>query len=198
MEKGLSGSKAAKELALERAQKAKEIAEGLRKEVDTERASSASLLLEVEFVKKPLDETKALGLAAAKAYASVLTGFGRVTSSLSAESSAPGLFTGMSANFAKLPDFVGMVSDFATLSSATILARTLAEGGCGHVEELKRKKDYENPAKLGEILKAVYSAVRRFMSYFWCKFGRQDARSLAEACRAEVCLRTLMLSFLVF
>jgi hypothetical protein len=198
LEKDLSRSKAAEELALERAQKAKEIAEGLHKEEDTETASSTSLLLEVELLKKRLDEAKVLGLAASEAYASALIGFGAVMSSLPAESLVSGLFKWMSANFAKLPDFIGKVLDFALLSSATNLARTLAEGGGGHVEVLKRKKDYESPAKLGETPKAVYSAVRRFMSYFWCKFGRQDARSLAEACRAEVCLRTLMLSFLVF
>lgn len=51
---------------------------------------------------------------------------------------------------------------------------------------IKRKKEYENPARLGEISKPVSSAVRRFTGYFWSKFGRQNARFLAETRRAEV------------
>jgi hypothetical protein len=93
--------------------------------------------LEVELLKKRLHEAKALGLATAKAYASVLVGFGGVMSSLSAESSASGLFTWMSVDFTKLLDFVGKVLDFAALSSATNLARTLVESGGRHVEEVK-------------------------------------------------------------
>jgi len=101
----------------------------------------------------------------------------------------------MSTNFAKLPNFVGKIADFVVLSSATNFARALAEGGCEHIEALKRK-DYEDSAGLGEILKPVSSAVRRFMGYFWSKFGRLDARSLAEACRVEVCLRAVGFSYL--
>ena len=61
LEKELTGSKTTKEPALARAQKSGEIAEGLRKEVDAERASSAALLKEVEPLNKQLEEAKTLG-----------------------------------------------------------------------------------------------------------------------------------------
>lgn len=175
---------------------ATEIADNLRKEIDAERSSSVALLAEVKLLKEQLDGAKTLGLAAAEAYTTTLVGFGRVTPSHPAEASASNLFTWMSSNFAKLPNFIGKVVDFAALSSATNLARFLAEGGCEHVEGVKRKKGYEDPAGLGEIPKLVSSAVRHFMSYFWCKFGRLDARSLVEAHQAEVYLRALVFSYL--
>lgn len=93
----------------------------------------------------------------------------------------------MSTNFSKLSSFVGKVGDFAALCSATNFAKTLAKAGCGHIVEMKRKKDYENPAAHGESSKALATTVCHFMEHFWCKFGREDARALAEAHRFEVC-----------
>ncbi|XP_066324368.1 uncharacterized protein [Miscanthus floridulus] len=138
LDKALAGSKAAEDLALERPWKATKITNNLRKE--------------------QLDEAKTLVLAAAEAYTTALAGFGGVTSSLLAEALASGLFTWMSTNFAKLPNFAGKVADFAALSSATNLATALAEGGYEHVEVLKRKKDYKDPTGLGEIPKPISSA----------------------------------------
>ena len=68
---------------------------------------------------------------------------------------------------------------------------------CEHVGELRHKIEYESPGELGEAPKAISTAVRRFISYFWCKFGRQYARALAEAHMAEVCLLALMCFLLV-
>lgn len=52
---------------------------------------------------------------------------------------------------------------------------------------MKCNKEFDGLAELGGPLKTLKSGIRHFMSYFWCKFGREDARSLAEAHRAEVC-----------
>lgn len=54
LEKELTGSKTAEELALARAQKSGEIAEGFRKDVDAERVSGATLFKEVKMLKKQL------------------------------------------------------------------------------------------------------------------------------------------------
>ena len=197
LEKELTGSKTTKEPALARAQKSGEIAEGLRKEVDAERASSAALLKEVEPLNKQLEEAKTLGQAAAAAFSSALAGFGRITSPLPSEASPSTLFSWMDANFSRLPDFVGKVGDFAALSSATNFAKTLAKADCQHVAEMKRRKHYESPKVLGEAPKDISTTIRHFMGHFWCKFGLQDARVLAEARRAEVHV-LLLLSFLGF
>lgn len=61
---------------------------------------------------------------------------------------------------------------------------------------MKRKKDYESPAALGDASKALATTVHHFLDHFWCKFGHQDARSLAEARHAEVCVFWLMFLFL--
>lgn len=82
--------------------------------------------------------------------------------------------------------------DFAALSRATNFAKTLAKVGCEHVAELKRKKDYKSPVALGEASKAVSTTVRRFVEHFWCKFGRQDTKALAETHCAEVCVSLLL------
>lgn len=115
----------------------------------------------------------------------LLLSLGGVTPTLSPDLSIGQVFGWMAGNFSKLPTFVGKVRDFAALSCATNFAKTLTKAGCGHVEELKRKKDYEGPASLGGASKALMITVRHFMEHFWCKFGRQDAR--AKARRAEVC-----------
>lgn len=94
MDKALVGSKAVEGLALGRAQKATEIAGNLRKEIDAERTSSAALLAEVKLLKEQLDEVKALGLATAKTYTTVLTGFGGITPPLPSEVSPSSLFCG--------------------------------------------------------------------------------------------------------
>lgn len=89
-------------------------------------------------------------------------------------------------NFSKLPNFVGKVGDFVVLSSATNFAKTLVKAGCGHVEEMKKKKDYASLKAIGEWrLEALTTTVRHFMEHFWCHFGSRDARALAEARRAE-------------
>lgn len=171
LDKALAASKTSEGLALERAWKANNTTENLRKEIDTEKDSSAALLMEVELLKKQLEEAKTLGLAAADAYSSALAGFGGITSSMPPEASPFGIFSWMGANFSKLPEFVGKVGDFAALSSATNLAKVLAKAGCEHVAELKRRKEFESTAGLGDAPKAVSKAVKNFISYFWCKFG---------------------------
>lgn len=101
---------------------------------------------------KCLDEAKAVGLSAAGLCTDTLAGFRGVTSSLLADASTFGTFLWMKSNFSKLPDFVTMVRDFAALSSATNLSKTLAKSGCEHVESLRRK-EFESPAEHGETPK---------------------------------------------
>lgn len=168
----LSSAKAAEELALERAKKATDIADTLRREVDAERASAVELLKENGRLRKELEEAKTLGLAAAKSYTAALAEFGGVTPALSPDLSVGQVFGWMAGNFSKLPTFVGKVGDFAALSCATNFAKTLTKASCGHVDELKRKKDYEGPASLGGASKALMTTVRHFMEHFCCKFGR--------------------------
>lgn len=187
LEKYITGSKAAEQLALERALKANNMAEGLRKEIDAEKASSASLVTQIELLNKRFDDPKAAGLEAAKVYIDTLGQFGGVTPPVPDDSSAFDLFAWMKRNFAKLPDFVGEVGDFAALSSTTNLSKTLQKAGCDHIKGLEKEKAFASPAELGDRSAGLPKAVKNFIRGFWVKFGHQDAKNLAEAHRAEVC-----------
>jgi hypothetical protein len=189
LDKALTSSKAAKELALVWLQKANDAAEGLCIEMDAEKSSSATLIALVELLTKRFDDAKAIGLSTTELYINAMAGFGGITSSLPVDACAFGTFSWMKTNFSKLPNFVAQVGDFAVLSSATNLSKGLAKAGCPHIEDLKKKKkELESLAKLGDSSRVISKAVKNFISNFWCKFGEQDARALAEAHRAEVCL----------
>ena len=64
--------KAAKQLAVERALKAIEMADNLRNEVDAERESGAALKVQVDMLSKQLEDTKSIGLVAAELYVGAL------------------------------------------------------------------------------------------------------------------------------
>lgn len=150
MEKSLAGSKATEQLALERAKKAVDAADRLCKEVDAEKESSRALVTQVELLNRRLEDVKAIGLSAAEMYTYVLAGFVAITPPLPYDASAYGVFGWLKSNFSKLPDFVTKVGDFAAISSATNLSKTLAKSGCDHIEGLR-----------GRSLRAWRSSERR-------------------------------------
>jgi hypothetical protein len=80
----LEGSKAAEELALERA------------EIEAEMQSSASLESQVTLLSKQLEDAGALGLSTAELYASMVGQFGGITPTLPEEPLAYNLFVGRS------------------------------------------------------------------------------------------------------
>jgi hypothetical protein len=92
----------------------------------------------------------------------------------------------MNADLLKLPDFVSGVVDFGAQASATNLSKMLMQDGYPHVEGVK-ERDLEGPAELGVTSRGIKRSVRHFMKSFWVKFGRAEARSMAETRRAAVC-----------
>jgi uncharacterized protein YlxW (UPF0749 family) len=124
--KDLEGAMAAKQLTAERALEALETAENLRKEVNAERESSATLKAQVDMLTKRLEDAKAVGLVAADLNIGALGQFGGVASSLPSEPSAYNIFSWMKSNFAKLPDFIGGAIDFGALSATTNFSQMLA------------------------------------------------------------------------
>jgi len=130
LEKIVAGWKAIEELALARLRKASDVNESLRKEIDAEMSSSKALSMQIDLLNKRLEEARAAGLSVAEMYQSALASFGGVTSPLSADASAYGVFTWLKANFAKLLEFVGSTMDFGALSYATNLCKTLGKLDC--------------------------------------------------------------------
>ena len=129
---------------------------------------------------KHLKDTKAIGLTAAELYVGALKQFRGSTSSLPSEPSAFNIFSWMKANFLKLPDFVGGAIDFGALASATNLSKMLTKDVCPHAKDVK-KRDLKGPIDLGATSRDIRRSVCHFMKSFWVKFGRVEARSMAEA-----------------
>ena len=99
----------------------------------------------------------------------------------------------MKSNFVKQPEFVGGAVDFGALSCATNLCKTLSKVGCTHIVSLKEQKEFEGPSKHGDPSREVIKSIKNLMKHFWFKFGRANARSLAEARHATVRVLTLSL-----
>ena len=144
----MDGAKAAEQLAAKRALKGIEMADNLRKEVDTEIESSAALKAQVDMLTKRLEDAKAIGLAIAKLYVGALEQFRGSTSSLPSDPSAFNIFSWMKANFLKLPNFDSDAVDFGALASTTNLSKMLAQDGCPHAKDMK-ERDLEGLADLG-------------------------------------------------
>ena len=79
--------------ATERALKAIEIADNLRKEVDAERESGAALKAQVDMLSKRLEDAKSNGLAAAELYVGALEQFGGSMPPLPSEPLAFNIFS---------------------------------------------------------------------------------------------------------
>jgi hypothetical protein len=161
----VDGAKAVKQLTAEHALKAIETADNLCKEVDAERDSSATLKAQVDMLTKHLEDAKAIGLAAAELYVGALEQFEGSMSSLSSELSAFNNFSWMKANFLKPPDFIGGPIYFGALASATNLSKMLAQDGCLHVKDIK-KRDLKGSVDLGLTSRDIRRSVRRFMKSF--------------------------------
>lgn len=148
LNKALKGSKAVEQLALERAQKALDINEGLQKEAEAEGESSGALATQVNLLTKWFDEAKTLGLSAGELYINALGEFGGVATPLPSKPSPYNLFAWMKSNFTKLSSFVRGAIDFGVLSLATSLLKTLIKSGCNHVDDLRERKEFENRRNL--------------------------------------------------
>ena len=161
----MDGAKAAEQLAAERALKAIETTDNLRKEVDVERESSVALKAQVDMLTKCLQDAKSIGLAAAELYVGALEQFGSSTSSLPSEPLAFNIFSWMKANFLKLPNFVGRAVHFGVMASATNLSKMLTQDGCSHAKDVK-ERDLEGPINLGVTSCDIRRSVCHFMKSF--------------------------------
>ena len=78
------------------------------------------------------------------------------------------------------------------------LCKNLGKLGCMHFVGLKGRREFEGPSKLGETSGEVAKSVRNFMKYFWLKFGRANARSLAKARHTVVSILSICVSVVIF
>jgi hypothetical protein len=132
-----------------------------------------------------LQEAIRSGRVIAGLYADIVSGLGGHFSPLAPNSGLPDILKWLRNGIARLPEVVYGVSDYSALSGVVSLAGALEGLGCSHLEEVKKKKEFEAP-KEPYPSEATKSLAKRFFGRFWSKFGRAHATSLAESQRAEV------------
>jgi len=96
-----------------------------------------------------------------------------------------------------LPDFVGGAVDFGALAAVNSFARLLRRGGCSHAEGVV-KEEFVAAEDVGEGTPSQRKSVRNFISSFWIRFGRAEAKKMAEARRAEVCVTWFLFCILFY
>ena len=177
-----------RDVALQRAEKAEDIAERLRKELDAERTSAAELQTRIQ--KAEAEAAAIVGL-----YADSLAKFGGSTSAPPPGGDVGAALAWLKSHIRMLPDFVGGAVDFGALAAVSSFARLLRRGGCSHAEGVA-KEEFAAAEDVGEGTPSLRKSVRNFISSFWIRFGRDEAKKMAEDRRAEVC--TIWLFLFVF
>jgi hypothetical protein len=148
LKKRVEDAKGAEALAIERALKANETTDNLRKELDAKQESNLALQQQVALLMERLEATKGQGLATAKMYVAALGQFGGSMSDMPKELTAFNLLSWLKAHVEKLPAFIRGTTDFGALASATNYAKMLVRRGCTHTEIIK-KEMLSGPSDLG-------------------------------------------------
>ncbi|XP_021310427.1 uncharacterized protein LOC110433104 [Sorghum bicolor] len=166
-----------KDLAVQRAEKAEDVADRLRKELDAERTSAAALQSRLQ--KAEVEAAAVVGL-----YTHSLAQFGGSTSAPPPSGDVGASLAWLKSHIRMLPDFVGGAVDFGALAAVSSFARLLRRGGCSHAEGVD-KAEFATAEDVGEGTPGLRKFVRNFISSFWIRFGRAEAKKMAEARRAE-------------
>ena len=169
-----------RDVALQRAEKAEDIAERLRKELDAERTSAAELQTRIQ--KAEAEAAAIVGL-----YADSLAKFGGSTSAPPPGGDVGAALAWLKSHIRMLPDFVGGAVNFGALAAVSSFAKLLRREGCSHMEEVA-KEEFATAEDIGEGTSSLRKSVWNFISSFWIRFGRAEAKKMAEARRAEVLL----------
>ena len=173
-----SEAEKAKDLAVQRAEKAEDIADRLRKELDAERTSAAAVQTRMQ--KAEAEAAAIIGL-----YSGSLAQFGGSTSAPPTSGDVGVSLAWLRSHISMLPDFVGGAVDFGALAAVNSFARLLRCGGCSHAEAVG-KEEFSSVEDLDEASSGLRKSVWNFVSSFWIRFGRAEAKKMAEARCAEV------------
>ena len=176
LHKNVSEVERARDLAVQRAEKADDITERLRKELDAEHVSVAAM-------QTRLQEAEAVAVIGL--YSGSLAQFGGSTSAPPSGGDVGVSLAWLKSHISMLPHFVGGAIDFRALAVVNSFARLLHRGGCSHAEAVA-KEEFSSAADVGEATSSLLKSVRNFISSFWIRFGWVEAKNMAEARRAEV------------
>jgi hypothetical protein len=191
----LEASMAAHEAAVKEAETAKGEAKDLGERLESEENNNQALSAEVKALHVMLDEAASLGLASAESYRSALAEYGGVTTPIPEDLSASALFCWFKENVSKLSAFVGGAVDYGAMACGNNLYKMLEKTGCQHVSGVLEGKKFDTPEELGSPAETP-KGVKNFMKHFWQRFGRANARLLAETRLAAVSLSFFFLRYL--
>jgi len=148
----------AKDLAVQRAEKAEGIADRLRKELDAERTCAA--MVQTRMQKAEEEAAAVIGL-----YSGSLAQFGGSTSAPPTSSDVGASLAWLKSHISMLPDFVDGAVDFGALAAVSSFARLFRRGGCSHAEEVA-KEEFASAEDVGEGTSSLRKSVRNFISSF--------------------------------
>jgi len=117
----------ARDLAVQRAEKAEDIADRLRKELDAERASTTAM--QTRLRKAEAEVADVVGL-----YTDSMAQFRGSTSAPLPSGDVGASLAWLKSHIRMLRDFVGGAVDFGALAAVSSFARLLRRGGCSHAE----------------------------------------------------------------
>jgi len=120
-------------------------------------------------------------------YADSVAQFGGSTSAPPPTGDVGASLAWLKSHIRMLPHFVGGAVDFGALAAVSSFAKLLRRGGCSHAEGVA-KEEFASAEDVGEDTSSLRKSVWNFISSFWVRFGWAEAKKMAEARRAEVCM----------
>ena len=172
-------------LSTEQARKANDLAEGLRRELTSEKESASAVEQQLSLATRRLDSVKGVLATTIAQYRAAVAKFRGETSAPPEEDSAYALASWLRRHLVKLPDLINGCTDYGVLAGVTNYAKLLARFGCTHTESIPEGV-LPGPEALGETPPGLRKTLRNFIGFFWALFGRPAARKLAEEKRAKV------------
>ena len=161
------------------------MAEGLRRELASEKESVAAVGEQLSLTMRRLDSIKGVLAAIVGHYRATVAELGGKTSAPSEVDSVYALASWLKRHLAKLPGLINGYTDYGALAGVANYAKLLARGGCTHTESIPEGA-LPGPEELGETSLGLRKTLRNFIGHFWAPFGRSAAQKLAEDKRAKV------------
>jgi hypothetical protein len=184
-------------LSAEQARRANELAEGLQRELASEKEFAAAVGEQLSLMTRHLDSVKGVLAATIGHYRATVAEFGGETSAPSEEDSVYAIASWLKRHLAKLPGLINGCTDYGALAGVANYAKLLARGGCTHTESIPEGA-LPGPEELGETSLGLRKTLRNFIGHFWAPFGRSAARKLAEEKRAKIFIVFVAAPFFLF
>jgi len=193
----LAKAREAEVLSAEQTRRASELAEGLRRELASEKESAAAVREQLSLTTRRLDSVKGVLAATVGHYRATVAELGGETSAPPEEDSVYALASWLKRHLAKLPGLINGCTDYGALAGVANYAKLLARGGCTHTKSIPEGA-LPGPEELGETSLGLRKTLRNFIGHFWAPFGRSAARKLAEDKRVKVLTVFVVAPFLLF